>query len=380
MQSANNACLANLITLQAAFGAGSSTAVELVPLLYKKGLLEKDMQDILKSDALGEKAKGRIKAKLKAAERVISYCEKNDIKAIAITDADYPEKLRNIPAPPLVLYLRGEMPDFNAIPFVCIVGPRKPTEFGEKAAYSIAYRLSAAGAVVVSGGALGSDSAAHKGALTANGKTVAVLACGLDNDYLKANKPLRDKILKSRGCLITEFPPKTSVNRYSFHVRNRIMSGLCDATVVVEAGSKSGALITAHHAAEQGREVFVIPGNPTLAEYEGSNKLLLEGAIPFLKVDDVFKLLETQYPNVLDTEKAYKKPEKRTSEKKIQKKSCETLSNNAKIVYNYLDKPIFSADDLLVLGLSDEDLLSALTELEIEHLIKAAAGGNYSLI
>ena len=369
----------NLIILQNAFGAGSNTAVRTVISLYENGLLEKEMNEIVSLGVLSEKISERIKPKLKSADRIIPYCRKNGIRIIGITDVEYPEKLRNIPAPPLVLYIRGEFPDIDDLPSVCIVGPRKVTEFGEKAAYAIAYRLSRAGVIVVSGGALGSDSAAHKGALNGEGKTVAVLACGLDYDYLIENRPLRNQISKS-GCLISEYPPQTPVSRYSFPVRNRIMSGLCDATIVVEAGSRSGALITARHAAEQGREVFAIPGNPTYPEYIGSNLLLRDGAIPFLKVDDVFSLLNNKYPDKLDIDNAYKKAVKTEDKQKNQKKSCERLSKNAKMVYNHLDKPNFSADDLILPELSDDDLLSALTELEIEHFIKAAPGGNYSLI
>lgn len=369
----------NLIILQNAFGAGSHTAVRIVLSLYEKGLLEKEMKEIISIGVLTEKISDHIKPKLKSADRIIPYCQKNGIRIIGITDVEYPAKLRNIPAPPLVLYIRGELPCIDDLPSVCIVGPRKVTDFGEKAAYSIAYRLSRAGVIIVSGGALGSDSAAHKGALNGEGKTVAVLACGLDYDYLAENRPLRNRISKN-GCLISEYPPQTPVSRYSFPVRNRIMSGLCDATIVVEAGSRSGALITARHAAEQGREVFAIPGNPTFPEYIGSNSLLRDGATPFLKVDDVFSLLNKKYPDKLDIENAYKKTAKTVSSQKIQKKSCESLSKNAKIVYNHLDKPNFSADDLLLPELSDDDLLSALTELEIEHFIKAMPGGNYSLI
>ena len=161
------------------------------------------------------------------------------------------------------------------------------------------------------------------------------------------------------------------------------MSALCDATVVIEAGKKSGALNTAGHAAEQGKDVFVIPGSPTAEEYAGSNALLRDGAKPLLDVSDIFNEYIPRFPDKIDIEKAYEEPEKteeKTEKKEIYKKlSTETLSNEAKIVYNHLDKHKFYPEELSKTGLSSSEILSALTELEIEMLIKALPGGCYEL-
>lgn len=333
------------------------------------------------SGFFSEKELGRIKKfGIKDAEKIFELCEKNKIKCVCITQPQYPNKLKNIPYAPLVLYYQGVLPDVDELPSVCIVGPRKVSDFGEKSAYSLGYRLALGGMVIVSGIALGSDSAALLGALKANGKVISVLPCGLMHDYLAVNRPLKNKILRQDGCLLSEFPPEMGVGKYSFHIRNRILSGLSLGTVVVEAGERSGALITANHANEQGRDVFVIPGNPTLPQYKGSNKLLCDGAKPILDAKSIFNEYLYTYSDKIDIEKAYNDVKLSIENKTIQKKSSEGLSKFAKIVYNNLDKPKFTADDLLDLKIDDGELLSVLTELEICGYIEAVPGGFYTLL
>ena len=229
--------------------------------------------------------------------------------------------------------------------------------------------------LVVSGAALGADTYAHKGALAVKSKTVAVLGCGICYDYLSENRALRENISKN-GCLISEHPPYAPATKYSFPVRNRIISGLSLGTVVIEASLKSGSLITARLANEQGRDVFVIPGNPTLDNYKGSNALLRDGAIPLLSAKDIFNQYLAKFPEFIDTQTAF--AEEIVPEAQKKKKFLNLgLSNEAKIVYNNLNKQKFTADDLIDLGLGDDQLLSALTELEMEGLIKALPGGIY---
>lgn len=316
-------------------------------------------------------------------------CSKNGIKTVGIFDKDYPDSLRHIKNPPLVLYTKGELPDFNSLPSICIVGPRKVSDFGEKSAYSLAYRLSKAGIIVVSGGAKGADAAAHIGALKAGGKTVAILPAGILNGYLKDNASLRD-IISKNGCLISEYAPNIPVGPSSFKVRNRLLAALTNSTVVVEAKEKSGALITASYVCEYGKELFVIPGNPTLDEYKGSNALLRDGARPLLDTSDIFGEYLIDFADKIDIERAYKSKEtakktdnanKKTENLKKDVKILPSgLSKTAEMLYNSLNKQKFSADDLLFLGLSDDVLISGLTELEMEHLIKAAPGGLYEKI
>ena len=320
------------------------------------------------------------------AEKIINDCYKNKIGIITYSDKRYPVCLSAIDNPPAVIYYKGKFPDFDNIPSVAIVGPRNVSEFGKRAAFSLGYRLARSGMIVVSGGALGCDTHAHAGALKAEGITVLVMACGILSNYLKENAPLRNEVAKN-GCLISEYLPDFPATRYTFPVRNRIISALSLGTVVIEAGEKSGALITARHANDQGRDVFVIPHSPKNKSYEGSNALLRDGAKPLIDASDIFNEYIPRFPDKINIERAYSghilsdtvknEAKSETKNQKSEKNLNETLSKEAKIVYNYLDKQKFLPEDLLGCGLSSQQLLSALTELEMEFLIKAVPGGMY---
>ncbi|MEE0809157.1 MAG: DNA-processing protein DprA [Acutalibacteraceae bacterium] len=371
----------NLLIIQKAFGVGSVTAVKIYEKLKDTKMLDMDISDILKSNIFSSKVIDKFTTVTnKQISDIIKDCYENNIKIITIEDKLFPIGLRNIPAPPIVLYIKGKMPDFNNTPSITIVGPRidKVSEFGKKAAYSLAMRLSRAGFIVVSGAATGCDTFAHNGALKFSGITVGVLGCGIMYDYLPENRMLRNKICEN-GCLISEYPPYSPTTRYSFPIRNRILSGLTDGTIVVEAGEKSGALNTARHANEQGRDVFVIPGNPTDEKYKGSNELLRDGATPLIDTSDVFNRYLPDYSEKINIEKAFE-PIFIERKEKNTKKSIETLSKEAKIVYNNLNAQKFTADDLIGLEISDNELISALTELEFEQIIKSLPGGIYEKI
>ncbi len=374
-----------LIWLQCALGAANPHAVKALSHfssaenIYKATPKERADSKIFTRKEL-EKLNG---ASLSSALEIIADCRKNSIEIIGFGSEKYPYCLSVLDDAPIVLYVKGNLPDFDNLPSVCVVGPRKVSEFGKKAAYSLSYRLAASGFTVVSGGALGTDTYAHAGALKAAGKTVLCMGCGIMSDYLPENKKLRNAVSKS-GCLLSEYPPYSEPTRYTFPVRNRIMSALTLGTVVIEAPNRSGALITARHANEQGRDVFVVPGSPNKREYEGSNALLRDGAKPLLDVSDIFSEYIIRFPDKINVEKAFEKSpiaESKSKEekinKKIQKKFTETLSNEAKIVYNQLDKQFFFPEEISVPNLSDGQLLSALTELEMEFLIRALPGGKY---
>lgn len=320
------------------------------------------------------------------AIRVLADCSDDGIDIIPLGDEKYPYCLSVIENPPLVLYVKGELPDFDNIPAICIVGPRKVSDFGKKAAYSLGYRLARSGMTVVSGGALGTDTYAHAGALKSGGKTVLVMGCGISSDYLPENAKLREAVSKN-GCLLSEYSPKEHANKHTFPIRNRIMSALSLGTVVVEAGEKSGSLITARHSLEQGRDVFVVPGSPDKKEYIGSNALLRDGAKPLLDASDIFGEYIVRFPDKINIEKAFSKDDsiikkESTSKKneKIEKNLNEGLSKEAKIVYNQIVKQKFFPEDIHGTGLSSGELLSALTELEMEFLIRALPGGMYEKI
>ncbi len=377
--SKENITLINLLLLQQCFGAGSTKAVKIFNILRENELLDGNFEKAKLYSAIDRKDADKILSFDKnLINKIIDDCVKNNIFVVTICDKNYPERLRNIVDSPIALYVKGELCDVDSLPLVSVVGPRKISDFGKKAAFSLSKRLSKAGIIIVSGAALGADTCAHKGALAAGGKTIAVLGCGICYDYLPENRALRNAISEN-GCVISEYPPYAAATKYSFPIRNRIISGLSLGTVVIEATLKSGSLITARLANDQGRDVFVIPGNPSLENYKGSNALLRDGAIPLLDANDIFNQYITKFPESIDVERAFAH-ETKNYEAKIIKNLKLGLSNEAKIVYNNLNSRKFTVDELLNLNLSDDELLSALTELEIEGIIRAMPGGIYEII
>lgn len=377
-----------LIWLQQVFGYASVTAVKVLEhFKTAENVYNADIRELKESGLLSKSQLDKIaKTDILVADKILRDCKELSVKTVGLGSKDYPYSLSVIENPPLVLYYKGELPDFLNTPTICIVGPRKVSEFGKKAAYSLSFRLAKAGFNIVSGGAVGTDTYAHAGALKAGGITALCMGCGIEYNYCPENKPLRESVAKS-GCLISEYPPKVSASRFSFPVRNRILAALSHGTVVIEAGIKSGALITANHANEQGRDVFVIPGGMHDKCYEGSNALMRDGAKPILDISDIFNEYSARFPDKINIEKAYnckiiEKDESydalytKKNEKSL-KNSNITLSKEAEIVYNNLDKQKFFPDEILNTGLAPAQILSALTELEMEFLIKALPGGMY---
>jgi DNA processing protein len=212
------------------------------------------------------------------------------IRRVQRAGPGYPPLLRAIPDPPPVLWLRGDVPaGLLALPAVAVVGARACSSYGRSVARTLGRELAAAGLVVVSGLARGIDAEAHRGALDAGGLTVAVLGCGIDRDYPAAHRELASRIIE-RGLVVSEYEPGVEPAPWRFPARNRIIAGLCAATVVVEARARSGALITADFALEDGREVMVVPGEITSAVSAGSNALLRLGATPVTRTADVLEV------------------------------------------------------------------------------------------
>ncbi len=201
----------------------------------------------------------------------------NEFLQISLDEEKFPLRLKEIPDPPAILYYRG-VPPMSAPPHIAIVGTRKATAAGKEIAHRLAKDLAAAGAVIISGLAIGIDTAAHQGALAAGGRTVAVLANGLDNIYPTQNTRLAEEIIKNGGTIISEYAPGTPPYKTNFLARNRLVSGLSLGVIVVEAPFKSGALSTASHALEQNRDVFVVPGPINQENYAGAHSLLRAGA------------------------------------------------------------------------------------------------------
>ena len=235
---------------------------------------------------------------LSEATRLENVCKRMHISLLSFTDDQYPARLRMLHDAPVLLYYQGVLPDWNSMPIIGIVGTRQATSYGCELASSMSGQISASGGIVVSGGAKGIDTVALESALASGGTAVAILAGGLDRPYPASNIPMFRKICMT-GCLLSEYPPGTPSNAWHFPVRNRIISGISNGLLVVEAPAKSGALISARHALEQGRDVFSVPGNVTSPTCAGTNALLQEGARAVLSGWDVMKEYQAQYPNLI---------------------------------------------------------------------------------
>lgn len=231
---------------------------------------------------------------LSRAEEIYNFCVTKQIGILTYDDENFPITLRDIPTPPVLLYYRGHLPDFTSSFRCAVVGTRLLSQYGRKNAFSLGYDLASAGAIVVSGMALGIDSVALAGALSAGGTTVAVIGSGIDVCYPIQHKKLAREIVK-RGCVFTEYAPGTKPERFNFPRRNRLISGLCAATVVVEGKESSGSLITARHAFSQGRTVYAVPGNVGDPGSQVSNLLLKNGAKVCTSADDIVNDFEKIY-------------------------------------------------------------------------------------
>ena len=211
--------------------------------------------------------------------------KKDKIKTIILGDENYPEKLKYIYGNPQRLYVLGNEKLLNE-KSIAIIGCREATMYGLENAYKFAYELAKRGICIISGFARGIDTYAHKGAVAVKGKTIAVLGCGLDIVYPSENIELYKQIIVNNGAIITEYPIGIKPEKHHFPTRNRIISGLSDGVLVVEAKKRSGTMITVEHALEQGKNVYAIPGNITSDNSYGTNELIKEGAIPVTNIED----------------------------------------------------------------------------------------------
>ncbi len=239
---------------------------------------------------------------LDGAYRIMSWCQKNNVGVLAFDNEAFPTSLRALKNPPVVLYYIGKLPNFNRELCISVVGTRKMSEYGMKAAYKIAYEIAASGAVTVSGMALGIDGVAACASIAAGGKTVAVLGGGIDVIYPKEHTRLYEMIAQ-RGAVITEYPPSTRPFGYNFPMRNRIISGLGAGTLVVDAPDGSGALITAKNAIIQGKDIYAVPGNIDGENTSGTNALIRDGVTAVLCGRDIIKNYAFLYRHSIDMHK-----------------------------------------------------------------------------
>lgn len=235
---------------------------------------------------------------LQESSQIMEYCRRNHIGILFWQDTDYPASLRPLRDPPVLLYYRGKLPELHTRLCISVVGTRSMSEYGKRMAYKIGYELASVGTVVISGMALGNDSVATAGAIVAGGSVVAVLGCGVDVVYPREHGHLYEEIMK-QGAIVSEYPPGTPPDGRHFPVRNRIISGLSQGTVVVEGDLRSGALITARTAIRQGRDIYAFPGNVGETNTAGTNQLISDGAAVVLRARDVLENYTFLYRDTL---------------------------------------------------------------------------------
>ena len=347
---------------------------------------------------------------LSAAEKILQKCADKQIRVCTWAEDAYPKRLRNIPDPPVVLYYKGNLPDMDDVPVISVVGTRKSSMYGNNMAQRFGYQIVKCGAVLVSGAADGIDGMAMQGALLAGGMTVGVLGTGVDIVYPAKNRQLFEDI-RRHGCLISEFPPETPAYRGNFPRRNRIISGLSNGVVIIEAPEKSGALITARQALEQGRDVFAVPANVDMPGFQGSHTLLRDGAIPVRDGWDVVGEYAAMYPGkthpvvtdggsipVKSVPKVAQKPlspvnKRNKPETKAEKPidNCVTqnysdtkelpkdLTENQRRIAKLLEKPCLVDELIAESGLSAGQVAVELTLLEIRGVIRRLPGNRVSL-
>ncbi len=297
----------------------------------------------------------------------LHWIESSGARLLLCTDAEYPPLLAAAPGAPAVLFILGSVETVHS-PQLAIVGSRTPTPAGRKTAHDFAAELSSAGLTITSGLAVGIDTASHEGALLGNGLTVAVFGTGLDTVYPAENRRLAARI-RERGALVSEFPPRTGPLRRNFPQRNRVISGLCHGTLVVEAADRSGSLVTARCAAEQGREVFAIPGSIHSRLSRGCHKLIREGATLVESPADVLSELQ-----VTPIKQRLTSTARALGSATVLDKEYEMLLD----AFGFEPATI----DVLVerTGLPGESIASMLLILELEGCVAALPGGRYGRI
>ena len=379
------------IWMQLALGAGARTDDILTAFPTARALYESDGMTRRVSGVWTAKQLDRLEhVRLGDAQRILDKCARAGCAVLTPQDSAYPPALRNLADRPLALYVRGDLSCICEKLAIAVVGSRRASMYSLDVTRQICRDLARAGAVVVSGCALGVDSAAHTGAIYGGGKTVGVLGSGFGARYLMANEALREQVAQN-GALVTEYPPGTEAYASHFPLRNRLISGLSAGVLVIEAGEKSGSLITARHAAEQGRDVFGVPGDLTSLDYTGVNRLIRDGAKPVFSARDVLEeymwvydglSFETlaQQPLQLAKEPA-KRPAPTPAPVPPQRRQPDdTVSEDAKAVFAQFEETALYTDDLVrATGFEPNRVFTALTELEICGFIKMIEGKRYTL-
>ncbi|MBR4869227.1 MAG: DNA-processing protein DprA [Oscillospiraceae bacterium] len=328
---------------------------------------------------------------LAGVNEILGNAEQHGIRILTLHDAAYPGRLRNIYDPPVLLYYKGMLPNFDDEAAIAVVGTRDATPYGIQATEKLSYGMAQQGALIVSGLARGIDSAAHRAALRAGGKTTAVLGSGIDVIYPAENRYLYEDVAAS-GALISEYPPGTPPAGKHFPQRNRIISGLSVAILVTEAPEKSGALITAAAALDQGREVFAVPGQIDAPMSVGCNRLIRDGAGLAAESWDILEDFQSRFAHKLRP-KFVKEPEdlEYHGESVLQGAANEvkpeldlaasdlSLTDDQILILKTLgDEPIHVDDLVEATGIPTRRVLSALTILTVEDLVEEQSGKKFT--
>lgn len=398
------------IWLQQALPAGSHAVEDLLDAFGHARVVYEATEEQLKQIGMTDELCRRLSDKsLDTAHRILNRVLELGDWVLTPEDALFPLSLRHMTGCPAALYARGAMPDLDLSPAVAVVGTRHASRDGWREAYALSAGLAAGGMVVVSGGAVGIDAAAHSGALAGGGRTIVVMACPLNENYPMDNESLRRQVVASGGLLLSEFPPNETY-KCEFPIRNRLMVGLSQAVCLAETPTRSGARITARLAREQNREVFALPGALAGHLYDGAHKEIQSGATLVIRATDILREYAPLYPGMLDLEAAEQmqkqmehgpSPQPKEKEKPRRKRSrprgeskpqpavtktapsvsavCpDTASVAAQQVYAVLNDRFVPVDELAAAtALPVAAVLAALTELEMYGCAENGAGQQY---
>ena len=337
-----------------------------------QAILSATKADLMQVEGVGEEVARSI---ISWREKVdldgeLARIEKAAVQVVTRDDADYPKNLREVYDPPIILYVKGTLSERDALA-IAVVGSRRTTLYGQDMARKLAYQLGRVGVTVVSGLARGIDTAAHTGTLQAKGRTVAVIGCGIDIVYPAENEKLANEIIEKGGAVVTEFPFGVKPDKQNFPMRNRIISGWSIGTVVVEANLKSGALITANQAAEQGRQVFAVPGRADSILSRGTNKLIKDGAKLTEDVEDILGEFEYLLP------KRATEPAEAASEGGGTKPAL-VLSDMEEKVMAQVGREETAIDEIIrASGLTTACVSATLLSLEMKRLVRQLPGKLY---
>mgnify|MGYP000995243835 CR=1 FL=1 len=332
-----------------------------------------------------------LKKDLTKAQKLAGHLKEKGILAISFDDENYPKNLKVISDPPAVLFYRGDICVLNKMLCVTFVGARNATSYGMNVAREFAAFLAGYGILIVSGAAVGIDASSHKGALVSGGKTAAVLGCGIDVGYPKENQDLLLEIEKN-GVVISEFLPGTQPLGRNFPYRNRILAGLSEAVCVIEAGYKSGALNTVHHALNYGKEVYACPGDINKTRSAGTNLLIRDGAKMLLSANDILEDLIDNFPdyfikkdeddiiNLFSSNNNITKANPKPNSGALVAAERTTFSENEQKVLGCLSKEPVTVDDIINMTQLNAGVVNGiLTLMELKGIVKSLPGKKYVL-